>query len=108
MAKLAGPTFFYDPSTGEGRVFEDEAAVPKGWLDHVSLVPQVERSVDPMSRAEIVAALEAGGVSFAAKAKTGDLYELLASSLKAALKEAGIAHAEGATARDMLTLLQGE
>ena len=31
--QFKGPTWRYDPKTGEGRVFTDVADVPEGWVD---------------------------------------------------------------------------
>lgn len=103
MTKYNGPTWMYDPNTGEGRVFTDSADVPKGWLDHVPAASERK----PMTRDEIVAALEAGDIKFDHKAKVAELRDLLTDSVVTALEAAKIEHDPKADVRDLLALLTG-
>lgn len=121
MSKFLGPTVMYGPK-GESEIFTDSSLVPEGWQDDPAkftadgeLVKPPETGDDdkttaavalPMARADIVAALKAGKVEFKGNAKTGDLYALLLSALLAHAKEAEIEVPEGATAPDILKLLE--
>lgn len=96
--QFEGPTYRYDPETGEGRVFTDAADVPKGWLDHVP-------ARKPITREEIIAALTDGGIKFDAKAKTEALLELLVKSVHATLDESKTEFDPKADVRDLLHLL---
>ena len=107
MARFDGPTFMYDPVTGEGRVFHDSGEVPAGWLDHVPAPGEHKAARGPMSRKEITDALDAGGITYSAKAKAPELLELLTDSVCAALESAEIQHDPKADVRDLLALLAG-
>lgn len=102
--QFKGPTWRYDPKTGEGRVFTDVNDVPDGWVDSLD-GHDADAKNDGMSRKDITTALEAGGIKYAAKAKTDDLYTLLRSSVLKALVEGKIEHDDNATLPELLALL---
>lgn len=86
----AFPGMRWHPETGECKTFATAAEMPEGWLDcHPSSLP--EKPADQaMTRKEITAALNDGGISFKPTASTASLYDLLVDSLKTALVTAEI------------------
>lgn len=108
----------------ESRTFNHPDEVPEGWLDthpeHPSLkvvakppgVINVKGSGAPlkappldMTRKEITAALDQGGVQYDAQAKVADLYPLLTESVKKFLTEAEIEFDPAAGTKALLALL---
>lgn len=117
----AFPALRWDPETGEARQFDNEGDVPEGWLSYhpndeaaaAAAGAKVEKTevveVLPLSREEIIAALTAGKISFKKNAKDKTLYELLLTSVKAALTEAKIEHDAASTdAKALLELFPKE
>lgn len=113
----------YDPKTGEGRVFDNEDDVPKGWVDRVpeegdepakvakaakepvaGKAPKPEEP-KPMTRQELMAALKGGGVTFSATAKNEDLHDLLKGKVMEVLAQRQIAFNADADVRDLLALI---
>jgi len=105
------PALKWHPENGECRLFHSEASVPKGWLDQHprNLKPE---SVDPaapaplpMTRKEIVDALNNGGISYDPKAKVSVLYDQLTVAVKEALTTADISFDDDADTKELLALL---
>src|SRR5581483_9866922 len=106
----SAPTMAWHPETGENRVFPHPSEVPEGWLDtHPSNASKAAEGGDknpgdklPMTRKEIVAALNDGGISFDKQAKTSALYAQLLDAVKSALTEAGVEFDVNADAKVLL------
>lgn len=107
--QFKGPTWRYDPKTGEGRVFTDVNAVPAGWVDSLDGSDDAQSGVpadlDGMSRKDITDALKVGGIKFAAKASDAELYDLLRNGVLKALVQNKIEHDDNAKLPDLLALL---
>jgi len=94
MTKFAGPSYYYGPD-GEAKIFHDSDEVPAGWLDdpkkHKAKPEVVQKPEDVlgMTKAEIVAALNEGGIAFQKNASAKTLHDLLRASVITALTEAG-------------------
>ena len=106
------PAYMWSPE-GEKRVFEKAEDVPEGWLDHhpnhfdgrKPPPPAKAAAPTPMTRDEIVAALDAGAIPFSKNAGTKALYDQLAAKVVEALKERGIPFDPKADTRVLLGLL---
>ena len=107
----AYPALKWHPETGDCRLFHNEASVLKGWLDQHprNLKPE---NVDPaapaplpMTRKEIVDALNNGGISYDPKSKTTVLFDQLTVAVKEALTEADISFDDAADTKELLDLL---
>jgi hypothetical protein len=103
-----GPTYRYGPN-GEAEIFTDSTLVPAGWTDTPTSAGE-EAPPAPadhgMARADIVAALKAGNIQFKANAKTSTLYDDLLGALISHAAAQEITVPEGATAPDILKLLE--
>jgi hypothetical protein len=109
-----GPTYMYGPK-GEAEIFNDSTLVPEGWLDSADKFKPADpekvkqptgAAAVPMTREEIIVALKAGNVAFKGNAGTQGLYAALLDALKAHCLAQEIAVPEGATAPDLLKLLE--
>lgn len=67
--------------------------------------PEPKSAPVPLTRAEIVEALEAGGVAYKQNASTKALHDLLVSELRKTLAEHEIEIPDGADAKTLLSLL---
>lgn len=111
------PAMKWHPETAESRVFHKSEDVPEGWLDeHPSNVPKevakptpkvavtaapkpvkaaevksAEPTSLPMTREEMKAELQAGGIPFAPNAKDQTLYDALKKGVQEFLTGAGVA-----------------
>ena len=111
-----GPTYRYGPN-GEAKIFNDSNDVPEGWLDHhptpaeaaeiAVIVPGASAAI-PMTREEIIAALEGGGIGYKRNAGTKALYDQLTVKVKEHLVEREIAFPAGADTKALLELLSSE
>lgn len=106
------PTMAWHPQNGESQIFNHPSEVPEGWLDtHPSNKPKAEKPAAGgkvelgMSKAEIVAALTAGGVEHDPKAKASDLHDVLRGAVEKVLAEAKIPYSPEAPTKELLTLL---
>lgn len=119
------PAMMFDPETGEGKVFKTAGEVPEGYLPFHPKDParkakdalEAAKVVDakpadaakpvqlPLTRKEIVAALEAGGVTFDKSARVDALYEVLTKAVKDALAEAKIEYDPNLDTKALLALL---
>lgn len=104
------PTMAWHPETGENQIFNHPSEVPEGWLDtHPSnvkaAVKQEGNKPLSMTRKEIVAALNDGGLSFDNKAPVKALYAQLTDAVKAVLTEAQVQFDPNADTKDLLALL---
>ena len=113
MADRNFPAMYWNPETSEPRVFDAPEDVPAGWLPHhpanapaapPPAKPAPKASV-PMTRAEIVAALDAGNVPYTSTTSDARLYKLLVSSLQTHLTEQGIKYPANADAFALLALV---
>lgn len=120
------PAMMFHPETGEGKVFKTAGEVPEGYLSFHPKDPArkakdaleaakvvdakpaaaVAKAVDiPMTRDEIIAALNSGGIPFDDNAKTRALHNQLRDAVHAALIEAKISYVDNAPTKDLLALL---
>ena len=118
--------WYYDPKTGEGRIFDDPADVPEGWVDRVpepgseapapakaakaaapAAASPAKAGAEPkgMTRTEIMAALKGGGVEFKATSKTEELHDLLKGKVMEVLAQRNIEFDADADVRDLLAKL---
>lgn len=88
------PSMRWNPETGESQVFSAPHEVPDGWLDqHPNSVSGDDKAAAksdtktglPLTKAEIVEALNEYEIPFKANTGAKGLYELLETSLKAHL-----------------------
>lgn len=108
-----GPTVMYGPE-GEFQIFTDSTEVPAGWADDPSKFKSADKpkaaapaaNALPMTRDEIITALKAGNVPFKGNAGTAALYEALLDALKAHCLAQEITIPDGASAPDLLKLLE--
>lgn len=113
----AFPALYWPPDGGAPVTYNSAADVPTGWL------PQHPKHFDgqkkppaastpaaaiPMDKPSILAALKAGNVPYSANIGQQAAYNLLVSSLKKHLTEAGIQFPETATGPELLALLPKE
>lgn len=92
----------------EGNVHhcETEDDVQEGWTDnHPDSAPKAKAAGDSMTRPEIVAALEQGGITFSKNAPTAALAKQLHTAVFTALEEAAIAYEHDMTTKQLLGLL---
>lgn len=106
------PGMRWHPETGENRIFNSAAEVPDGWQDRhpadtadAKPAPPPTANPLPMSKAEVKAALTAGGIAFEPRLGHKALYEILVVSLKEHLTAAGIEFPADATAPQLLALV---
>jgi hypothetical protein len=105
------PALKWHPETGDCRLFHSEGQVPKGWLDQHprNLAPEkldpASPAALPMTRKEIVEALNSGGISYDPKAKASVLFDQLTVAVKEALTEANISFDDAADTKELLALL---
>jgi hypothetical protein len=92
------PAYFWNQDTGEQVLVTDADSIPAGCKPYhpksADLAkPPAEKPTAPlpMTKAEVVAHLKAGEVEHKTTASHASLYELLLTSVKAALAEAKIA-----------------
>lgn len=129
-AHKPAPTMAWNPEKleeggYESRTFNHPSEVPEGWLDthpeHPSLkvpvkppgvinpkgskAPEAAKVPLDMTRKEITAALDEGGVKYDPQAKVADLYPLLTENVKKALLEAEIEFDPNAGTKALLALL---
>lgn len=105
--EFKGPTVMYGPG-GESRVFTNSADVPDGWADNPkdAVVAAPKAPLPPaLSREEIIAALEGGGISYKKQASTPALYAQLTENVKAHLTKNGVAFDPDADTKQLLALL---
>lgn len=94
MAKIS-PVMRWDPKTGESKVLNNAAEVPKGWLDHhpkdpaypaqpaagqnpvVAKLPDPTPAAPTMTRDQIIAELEKREVAYYKNSPTSKLQQLL-------------------------------
>lgn len=106
----------WHPVSGESQTFETINEVPEGWLDYhphgddakaKSEKPKAAAKSDevPMTREEIVAALNAGEVKFAPNAGLKSLYTLLVKNLKEHLTILEVKFDETASGPELLEIL---
>jgi hypothetical protein len=100
------PAMKWDPVSGEARTFTKAAEVPEGWLDtHPANVANVAKPAPdnkkvveaaakaaplPLTRKEMVKALQDGGIAFDPAAKVDVLYAILTEAVKKFLTTAEI------------------
>ena len=99
--------WFYDPVTGEGRIFTSKGDIPKGWLDHVPTADDkkvVTRKA--MTKDEITGILDEGGIEYKKNASAGDLHDLLVDAVHRTLVEQGTEFDSNADVRDLIPLLK--
>lgn len=121
MSKL-----LWHAETGEPRVFGDDHEVPENYLDYhpadkaKAEAPKSDDSIvnkggksdsnkpkdNVLTRAEVAAALEAGGLAYDPRASVVVLTEQLVTSLKDFLGKAGVAFAEDESPRALLVKLE--
>lgn len=106
------PAMRWHPITGEMQVFHAAHDVPADWLtyhpasaDGQKPAPKVKPNELPMTKEEIVAALESGGIKFKATQGVKALYELLDANLREHLAANKIDIPEGATVPALLSLI---
>jgi hypothetical protein len=109
--KFKGPTYRYGPN-GEGQVFNHSDDVPEGWLDdptkHEAPAKQASEAAPAqpdMTRKEIVAALQSGGLQFDARANVATLYAQLTEAVKKALADSGVDPVPDLPTKQLLELL---
>lgn len=113
------PALKWDHATGEARRFDAAEEVPDGWLDRPvdpnappapspAPTPAPTPAVQAMARAEMKAALDAGGISYAKNAPDKTLYELLLASLKDHLAAAAVEFDPDADAPALLALVKAQ
>jgi|SRR6185437_14084595 len=108
--KTYWPSRKYGPN-GQSEIFERAEDVPEGWLDAPPPVEEVAAVVvEPpaplgLTRDEIVAALNEGGIEFKKNAGTKSLHDLLRDNVVAALHEKGEAFDVDADTKTLLGLL---
>lgn len=119
------PAMFWSPTatkdadgkdTTESRVFNAPEDVPEGWLPThpnnpaLKAKPAVKKLDEPevlipMTREEVLAELEAGGIAYSKKSKDSVLYKLLVDKLQDHLKAAGVEYPANSTAKQLLLLV---
>jgi hypothetical protein len=116
MSKTPGfPAFYYSPD-GEAQIFQAASDVPEGWTtkhpNHQSDVakpdpkPDLTPNPDKLTRDEIIAALNNGGIAYKKNAGTAALEAQLRESIKAFLTDTGVPElALDASTKELLTLL---
>jgi len=109
--EFKGPTFRYDPATGEGRIFTNSNDVPEGWVDRLpdgteEQPVKATDDFDGMARADITKALEEGGIKYRKNDSTAGLYTLLRTNLSEVLGDDPHYKAE-MSVPDMLKLVAG-
>lgn len=100
---MAYPAMKWHPETGEARAFTKAGDVPDGWLDtHPNNISVVDKAAAnnkdvvgkpvplPLTRKEMVAALQQGGIAFDPAAKVDVLYAVLTEAVKKFLTDAEI------------------
>lgn len=119
------PKMLWDPETGLPVTFSDDETPPSHFLPHhpddVAKAPkaQVESAdegpappappvIKPLTKAEVVDALNMGKIDFDKTAKVGELTDLLVDNLKKALASAGRPFADDAEPRTLLDLVVGK
>jgi hypothetical protein len=106
----------WNAKTGEAQVFADNDTPPAGFIDHHPA--DVEKggkpakdpaspAEKPLTKAEIVAALEAGGVEFDKGAKADVLGKQLHDALVAALTASNTAMTGEESTRELLAMVEG-
>lgn len=85
------PALFWNPETGDPKVFSAATEVPEGWLDHhphgdnypaaADPVEEIQAPV-PLSRTQVVAELNKRGVAFQRNGATAALYEKLVAAVE--------------------------
>lgn len=106
------PAYYWDQDSKPHRC-EGPEDVQEGWLDYSPAnaaeapAPNInEAKPAPMTRDEIIAALNDGGIDFKKNAGTSALYSQLTERVKAHLTESGIAFNPAADTRTLLGLLK--
>lgn len=104
------PARMWHPETGESQACMSAEEVPPGWIDHhpnqvqdPRPAPKPVDNVLPMTRKEIVAALDEAGISYQRNAGVKALYDVLGASLRNFLTEAEVTFDPSA---DVPTLLK--
>jgi hypothetical protein len=109
----------WHPETGEPAIYHSEADIPAGHLDHhpadpnhakpAPVKPEKPAKVDPeyggMTRKEIRAALNDGGVAYDKSADTEELLKVLDDKVRAVLTEQGREFDPNASTKALLGLL---
>lgn len=120
----------WHPKTGEAKVFGEDETPPADWLDHhpndpAHAAPEPAPEPAPkkpgkgepkasegddaaMTKAELTAALKAGGVMFPASATLAELNDLLVNALREALTIRGAEYSEQDGPRKLLALVSAE
>lgn len=92
----SSPTMAWEPKTGESKIFNHPDDVPAGWLDthpdNLASVtkPEPDKAPDaptkaaplPLTRKEMVKALQDGGIAFDPAAKVDVLYSVLTEAVQ--------------------------
>ena len=111
------PAMKWDPVTKESRVFNKASEVPDGWLDthpdNLENMPQPVKAPEvqakavplPLTRKEMVQALQDGGIPFDPASKVDVLYAILTEAVKKFLTDADIAFDPAADTKVLLGLL---
>lgn len=97
----------WHPETGEMGVFAAADDAPKSWLDHHPGTAQPvaeETNDDRLSRDEVIAALQAGGIEFSKNARTASLEKQLRAALA---DELGVNVTDPRATRDLLGAVMG-
>lgn len=114
----ATKTMGWDPRTGESQIFDSpEARDEAGWLDHhpsdeekggAGAVAQDDVDQDPpLSRNEVIAALNEGKVQFNARATDKQLNSALDRALRKTLSTRNIDYTNKDSTRKLLALVRG-
>lgn len=110
------PAMKWHPETGEPTVFNAPGDVPAGYLDRHPNDPagkvEVKKPDAPakvpalcLTRKEIRAELDAGGIAYEKDEPTAVLYDKLVAALKAHLEAAEVEFDEAADAKALLALV---
>jgi hypothetical protein len=108
-----GPVMAWHPETGESHVYPSEANVPVGHLPHhpkdasKAMPVKAKDAADQtnMTRAEIAAALTAGGVSFNPNAKHKELASVLREAVIKAITDAEVMFDPDLSTKQLMELL---
>jgi len=104
------PGMRWHPETGESQIFQTQEDMPAGWLDYNPTgadgleKPKASNPL-PMTREEIVAALNQGQITFKKNAGTAALYDQLRDALRKFLTERSITFEQDADGKTLLDLV---
>lgn len=109
-----GPVMAWHPETGEPTVYKDHTEVPEGHLPHhpndqarksaLPAAPAAPAALD-MTKKEIAAALEAGGVKYDPRANAAALYAQLTDEVKKALTASEVEFDPNLPTKQLMELL---